>query len=130
MTTDASSVPGSSSVRPPGVLSGRAASIALIVVLFASFMDLLDVTIVTVAAPAISADLDASASELQWMVAAYVLALGSGLTTGGRIGDQYGRRRIFLASLAAFAVMSAACALAPDPAVLIAAGSPRAWPQG
>lgn len=121
MTTDASSVPGSSAVRPPEVLSGRAASIALIVVLFASFMDLLDATIVTVAAPAISADLDASASELQWMVAAYVLALGSGLITGGRIGDQYGRRRIFLASLAAFAVMSAACALALDPAVLIAA---------
>ncbi len=121
MTTDASSTPGSSSVRPPGVLSGRAASIALLVVLFASFMDLLDVTIVTVAAPAISADLGASASELQWMVAAYVLALGSGLITGGRIGDQYGRRRIFLGSLAAFAVMSAACAVASSPEMLIAA---------
>lgn len=121
MTTDPCSVPDSSAVRPPGVLSGRTGAVALIVVLFASFMDLLDVTIVTVAAPAISADLGATASELQWMVAAYVLALGSGLITGGRVGDQYGRRRIFLASLAAFAVMSAACALAPTPGMLIAA---------
>lgn len=129
MTTNAPTSPGPSSVHPPGpppshspgVLSGRAASVALVVVLFASFMDLLDVTIVTVAAPAISADLGASASELQWTLAAYVLALGSGLITGGRIGDQYGRRRIFLWSLAAFAVMSAGCALAPSPGVLIAA---------
>lgn len=121
MTSDTSVTPDSSSARPPGVLTGRAATIALVVVLFASFMDLLDVTIVTVAAPAISADLGASDSDLQWLIAAYVLALGSGLITGGRIGDQYGRRRIFLASLGAFAVMSVVCALAPTPGVLIAA---------
>ena len=45
--------------------------------------------------------------------AAYTLALGSGLITGGRIGDDYGRRRVFLAALACFAIGSAACALAP-----------------
>lgn len=121
MTTDAAAPPGSTSTRTPETLSGRTAAVALFVVLFASFMDLLDVTIVTVAAPAIAADLGAGASQLQWTVAAYVLALGSGLVTGGRIGDQYGRRRIFLASLAAFAVMSTGCALAPSPEVLIAA---------
>lgn len=121
MTTDATSPPESSTAQPPGALAGPAATIALVVVLFASFMDLLDVTIVTVAAPAISADLGASQSQLQWMVAAYVLALGSGLITGGRIGDQYGRRRTFLGSLAAFALASVACALAPDAGVLIGA---------
>lgn len=80
-------------------LAGRRAALALCVVLFASFMDLLDVTIVTVAAPAIAADLRASPAHLQWALAAYPLALGSGLITGGRIGDDYGRRRVFLASL-------------------------------
>ncbi|WP_345576251.1 MFS transporter [Nonomuraea rosea] len=88
-------------------------------VLFASFMDLLDATIVTVAAPAIAAELHASEAQLQWMLAGYVLALGSGLIIGGRIGDDYGRRRMFLASLAAFAVASAACALATGPSMLI-----------
>lgn len=101
-------------------VGGRAASLALLVVLFASFMDLLDVTIVTVAAPHIAADLNASPAQLQWMLAAYTLALGSGLITGGRIGDDYGRRRVFLAALAAFAVASAACALAPTAGALIA----------
>ncbi|MEU4557144.1 MFS transporter [Actinoplanes sp. NPDC023936] len=92
----------------------------MLVVLFASFMDLLDVTIVTVAAPDIAADLNASEAQLQWTVAAYTLALGSGLITGGRIGDAYGRRRVFLVSLALFAVASAACAMAPTAGALIA----------
>lgn len=102
-----------------GRLGGRAASAALIVVLFASFMDLLDVTIVTVAAPHLAADLQATPAQLQWVLAAYTLALGSGLVTGGRVGDDHGRRRVFLVSLGCFAAASAACALAPSPAVLI-----------
>lgn len=101
-------------------IAGRQASLALLVVLFASFMDLLDVTIVTVAAPDIAADLHADEAQLQWMLAAYTLALGSGLITGGRVGDDYGRRRVFLVSLACFAIASAACALAPSASVLVA----------
>ncbi|GAA2765259.1 MFS transporter [Streptomyces paradoxus] len=101
-------------------MAGRRASLALLVMLSASFMDLLDVTIVTVAAPDIAADLHASRSQLQWMLAAYTLALGSGLITGGRVGDDHGRRKVFLVSLACFAVASAACALAPTAGVLIA----------
>nr|WP_255718391.1 MFS transporter [Micrococcus sp. ACRRV] len=89
------------------------------VVLFASFMDLLDVTIVTVAAPQISADLQASPAQIQWMLAAYTLALGSGLITGGRVGDDYGRRRVFLVSLSCFALASVLCALAPNAEILI-----------
>jgi EmrB/QacA subfamily drug resistance transporter len=104
----------------PPRLAGRAASLALLAVLFASFMDLLDVTIVTVAAPDIARDLGASPAQLQWMLAAYTLALGSGLITGGRVGDDYGRRKVFLVSLACFAIASAACALAPTAEVLIA----------
>ncbi|MFF8935526.1 MFS transporter [Streptomyces paradoxus] len=101
-------------------VAGRRASLALLVMLSASFMDLLDVTIVTVAAPNIAADLHASRSQVQWMIAAYTLALGSGLITGGRVGDDHGRRKVFLVSLACFAVASAACALAPTAGLLIA----------
>jgi EmrB/QacA subfamily drug resistance transporter len=90
------------------------------VILVASFMDLLDVTIVAVAAPDIEASLGASPAQLQWMIAAYALSLGAALITGGRIGDQYGRRRAFLAGLAVFVVASAACALAPTAGVLVA----------
>lgn len=103
----------------PAGLTGRSAAVALCVVLFASFMDLLDVTIVTVAAPDIARDLGASSAQLQWILAAYTLALGSGLVTGGRVGDDYGRRRVFLSSLVVFALASAACALAPSAGVLI-----------
>lgn len=90
------------------------------VILVASFMDLLDVTIVAVAAPSIQESLRASPAQLQWMIAAYALSLGAALITGGRIGDQYGRRRVFLIGLAGFVVASAACALAPTAGVLIA----------
>ncbi|GLW97531.1 MFS transporter [Microtetraspora sp. NBRC 16547] len=118
MSTENSSV-APSHASPSTVAGGRAA-LPLLVVLFASFMDLLDVTIVTVAAPSIAEDLHATQAQLQWMLAAYTLALGSGLITGGRIGDEYGRRKVFLASLAGFAIASAACALAPSAGVLIA----------
>ncbi|MFB1047970.1 MFS transporter [Streptomyces chrestomyceticus] len=105
---------------PLAAASGPSSVIALVVVLVASFMELLDATIVPVAAPAIADGLGAGEAALQWTVAGYTLALGAGLITGGRVGDQFGRRRVFLPGLAAFAVASAACALAPDPAVLVA----------
>ncbi|OLF07546.1 MFS transporter [Actinophytocola xinjiangensis] len=101
-------------------VTGRRASLALLVVLIASFMDLLDVTIVVVAAPDIARDLHATDAQLQWTIAAYTLALGSGLITGGRLGDDHGRRRVFLWSLTVFALASAACALAPTAGTLIA----------
>ncbi|WP_242903611.1 MFS transporter [Actinomadura terrae] len=94
-------------------------SMALVVVLFGSFMDLLDATIVTVAAPAMARDLRADDAQLQWTIAAYVLALGAGLITCGRLGDQYGRKRMFMIGLAGFMLTSALCALAPGPEMLI-----------
>ncbi|WP_067852208.1 MFS transporter [Nocardia shimofusensis] len=117
MTT--STPPSTTPGRSAAVAGGRA-SLALLVVLFASFIDLLDVTIVTVAAPDIATDLHATDAQLQWMLAAYTLAIGAGLITGGRVGDDYGRRRTFLVSLTCFAVASAACALAPTAGALIA----------
>lgn len=89
------------------------------VILVAAFMDLLDVTIVAVAAPDIQSSLGASPAQLQWTIAAYALALGAALITGGRIGDLYGRRRAFLIGMATFVVASAACALAATPEALI-----------
>lgn len=103
----------------PTVVAGAGASAALLVVLFGSFMDLLDATIVTIAAPAIAHDLGASDAQMQWTIAAYVLALGAGLITGGRLGDQYGRKRLFMIGLAGFMVTSALCALATDATTLI-----------
>ncbi|MFB4313910.1 MFS transporter [Actinomadura sp. 21ATH] len=104
---------------PSAPVSGAGASMALLVVLFGSFMDLLDATIVTVAAPAIAQDLGAGDAQIQWMIAAYVLALGAGLITSGRLGDQYGRKRLFMIGLAGFMLTSALCALATDPGTLI-----------
>lgn len=109
------------STRPPdsSKLAGRPAFVVLAVILIADFMELLDATIVTVAAPAIAEDLGAGEAALQWMLAAYTLAIGAGLITGGRLGDQFGRRRVFLLGLAAFMLASAGCGLAPHPGVLI-----------
>ena len=86
--------------------------LAIGILLFASFMDLLDVTIVQVALPSIGADLAASEAQLEWIVSGYLLAFAVGLITGGRLGDLYGRRRIFLVGIAGFTLASAAAAAA------------------
>ncbi|MFF8396835.1 MFS transporter [Streptomyces sp. NPDC016172] len=104
---------------PPAPISDAGANVALLVVLFSSFMDLVDATIVTVAAPAIARDMGAGDAQIQWTIAAYTLALGAGLITGGRLGDQFGRKRLFMIGLAGFMVTSALCALAVTPGMLI-----------
>lgn len=91
----------------------------LVVVMVAEIMDLLDATIVNVAGPSLEQSLGASPVGLQWVIGGYALALGAGLILGGRLGDRYGRRRMFLAGLIAFTVASLACALAPSIGVLI-----------
>ena len=90
------------------------------VVIAANIMDLMDATIVNVAGPSIRAALGGSASTLQWLPAGYTLAFAVFLITGARLGDMFGRRRLFLIGSAGFTAMSAACALAPSPGVLIA----------
>jgi EmrB/QacA subfamily drug resistance transporter len=90
-------------------------------VLAAILLNLLDSTIVNVAAPSIRAELGGSYSGLQWIAAAYTLALAVGLLTGGRLGDTYGRRRILLVGVIGFVATSVACAAATTIGVLIVA---------
>jgi EmrB/QacA subfamily drug resistance transporter len=94
---------------------------ALAVCLVAGFMTLLDVSIVNVALPSIQADLGASASDLQWVLAGYALAFGLVLVPAGRLGDARGRRTVFVAGLVLFTCASGACGLAPSPDWLTAA---------
>src|ERR1700759_3758774 len=90
------------------------------VVLAANVMDLLDATIVNVAAPSIHCDLGGGASTIQWLSAGYTLAFAVLLIAGARLGDILGRRRLFLVGSAGFTLFSAACAAAPTIGVLIA----------
>ena len=90
------------------------------VVLAANLMDVLDATIVNVAGPSVHRDLGGSASTLQWLSAAYTLAFAVLLIAGARLGDIYGRRRLFLIGSAGFTLFSAASAAAPTIGALIA----------
>ncbi|WP_280397522.1 MFS transporter [Nocardia carnea] len=85
------------------------------------FMVTLDNLVVTNALPVIRTELGASLSDLQWFVNAYTLSFAALLLTASALGDRLGRRRIFLGGIAVFTLASAACALATDPAMLIAA---------
>jgi EmrB/QacA subfamily drug resistance transporter len=88
-------------------------------VLGATVMDLLDSTVVGVAAPAIRADLGGSYAVMQWTSAGYTLALAVLLLVGGRLGDMVGRRRMLLIGVAGFAVASLVCAMAASPEMLV-----------
>jgi EmrB/QacA subfamily drug resistance transporter len=94
---------------------------ALPVLMAGTFMIVLDFFIVNVALPSIQADLGASASAIEWVVAGYALTFATFLITGARLGDRIGRRRTFCLGLLLFTLASAICGLAPDPDVLIAA---------
>jgi MFS family permease len=85
----------------------------LIVVLLTTFMGTLDVFIVNVAVPSIETSLSASFAEIQFVVAGYTLAFAVVLATGGRLGDLYGRKRLFLLGVAGFTLFSVFCGLAP-----------------
>ncbi|MFG2054456.1 MFS transporter [Micromonospora sp. NPDC048930] len=92
---------------------------ALLVLLTGTFVTLLDFFIVNVAIPSIQVDLRAGPSAVQWVVAGFGLALAAGLITGGRLGDLYGRRRLYAFGLGLFTLASAACGLAPSAGVLV-----------
>ncbi|MCF2130053.1 MFS transporter [Strepomyces sp. STD 3.1] len=92
---------------------------ATAVLLAATFMGILDVLIVNVAAPSIQRDLNAGFADLQLVISGYVLAYAVALTTGGRLGGTYGHKRVFVTGLVAFVVMSTACAAAPTAGALI-----------
>jgi EmrB/QacA subfamily drug resistance transporter len=84
----------------------------------ATFMLLLDITVVNVALPSIREDLGASFTDLQWVIDAYALTLAALVLTAGSLADRLGRRRVFAVGLGIFSVASLLCALAPDPTSL------------
>jgi EmrB/QacA subfamily drug resistance transporter len=91
----------------------------LIATILGSTIVFLDGTVVNVALPAISEDLDAGLADQQWIVEAYMLATVSLLLVGGALGDQFGRRRIFMIGLVLFGITSVMCAVAPSSGILI-----------
>ncbi|MEV7770799.1 MFS transporter [Kitasatospora sp. NPDC086791] len=94
---------------------------ALIAMLLASFMDLLDGTIVNVAIPSLQRDLGTSDSDAQWVASGYALAFALVLITGSRLGDIYGRKNLFMIGVTGFVLSSVLCGAAQDPGMLIAA---------
>ena len=101
--------------------ANRTRWVALIVLLVAQFMNLIDVTIVNVALPSMQEAFGASNSQIQWVVAGYILCFALLLLPAGRLGDILGRRQMFVAGVAVFTVGSALCGMAPSIELLIAA---------
>src|SRR3954470_5683812 len=102
-------------------IEGRNRWLALYVLCLASLMIVLDTTIVNVALPSIRADLGFSETSLAWVVNAYLLTFGGFLLLGGRLGDLYGHRRVFLAGIGVFTVASVACGLSVNQQMLVGA---------
>ena len=99
----------------------RAQRLTIIATILGSTVVFLDATVVNVALPAISDDLDSGLADQQWVVEAYLLALVALMLVGGSLADQFGRKRMYVLGLVGFAVTSAACAVAPNSETLIAA---------
>lgn len=104
---------------PPVAATHRWRWLALSALLTAEAMNLLDATIVQVAAPTMHADLGGDTSDIQWFATAYTLPFAVLLITGGRLGDMFGRRRVFRAGVLGFALASVACSLAWSADLLI-----------
>src|SRR5262245_231464 len=94
---------------------------ALFVILAAEVMALLDAMVTNIAAPSMRADLGGGAGTIQWLAAAYTLAMTGGLLTGGRLGDIFGKKRMFVVGAIGFTVGSLLCAIAMSPEMLIGA---------
>jgi EmrB/QacA subfamily drug resistance transporter len=110
-------------LAPPATAGERADPrrwLTLIILLLAAFMNLLDVSIVNIAIPSIQRELNASYADVQWALAGYTLAYALVLITGGRLGDTFGRKRLFLIGVTGFTIMSALCGAAQSPGQLIA----------
>src|SRR6201994_1964898 len=118
MSTTTISTPSPVAARPRPRLS--AAWLGFLVVLASAVMDLLDSTIAQTTAPAIQRDLGGSHAALEWITAAYTLAMSATLLLGSRLGDALGRRRVLLVGMGGFVGASVLCALAPNSSALIA----------
>jgi EmrB/QacA subfamily drug resistance transporter len=105
----------------PAVADERFGWGTLLVVLAGTFMTFLDFFIVNVALPSVQSDLHAGPATVQLVVAGYGIAFAVGMISGGRLGDLYGRRRLFMLGLALFTLTSLACGLAPSAGLLVVA---------
>ena len=105
----------------PSSLHEKSSWIGLFVLLTGGFVTIFDMFAVNVAIPSIQSDLGADFSEIGFVIAGYELAFGVALITGGRLGDMYGRRRLYAIGMIGFAVTSALCGLAPTSLMLIIA---------
>src|SRR5579884_1809242 len=112
----------STSSSPPAAAHGhRHTGLALVLISAVQMMVILDGTIVNIALPSIQRQLHFSATGLEWVIAAYALAFGGLLLLGGRSGDLYGRRRMFIVGVTIFTVASLVGGLSPDSTMLIVA---------
>ena len=102
-------------------LAGNKRWLALYMLCAGELMIVLDTTVVNVALPSIQADLGFTEAALVWVVNAYMVTYGGFLLLGGRLGDLYGQRRLFLLGTVLFTLASLACGLAPSKEMLIAA---------
>src|SRR6476659_2392667 len=96
----------------------------LVATILGSSMTFIDATVVNVALPALQADLQATITDVQWVIEAYALLLGALILVGGSLGDQFGRKRVFLFGVIFFTAASIVCGVAASSRVLIAG---RAW---
>src|ERR1041384_3622299 len=101
--------------------AGRRMWAILALVLLADALDVIDSTVTNIAAPTIANDLDGGEGLIKWLGAAYMLAMGGLLVVGGRLGDKFGQRRLFLIGIGGFTLASAIAGFSPDPTLLIAA---------
>jgi EmrB/QacA subfamily drug resistance transporter len=117
---------GSTSLAPPPKARSASPSTRLMwmilgLVLVADALDMIDSTVTNIAAPTIVRDIGGGEALIKWLGSAYALSMGVLLVIGGRLGDKFGQRRLFLIGMAGFTVASAVCGLSPDPALMIVA---------
>ena len=115
--------PASGAVQPPGAAAGTDGHGwgAVAIVLVGAFMALLDTTIVNVALPSIRNGLHASSASLEWIVSGYALAYGLALVPGGRAGDRFCHKNLFLIGLTIFTLASVGCGIAQTQGEIVAA---------
>ena len=123
MTTlaDPHELPPDTTPEVHDTLDNRTRWAAFLTILLAQFMNLIDVTIVNVALPSLQSGLSATESQIEWVVAGYILVFALGLLPMGRYGDIVGRKRLFLYGVAAFTAASVLCGLAPSIEFLVGA---------
>ena len=121
MTSNATTTTGGSEAASASARLTPRLRLILAIVLLADVLDLMDSTITNIAAPTIVRDIGGGESLIKWLGASYALAMGVLLVVGARLGDRYGKRRMFLVGIAGFTLASLAAGLSVDPVMLITA---------